>query len=123
MLLLCVLLARGMSPEGWMPGTTMAGGFAIIACDGMQPDETTPMASDMSMGHGASHHTPDKKQSGGHPCAFAGLGLADAPPPPVAIGAPLTSYAATPLLMVAATAPGRGLAAPPPPATGPPALA
>jgi len=123
MLLVCVLIARGVGADGWMPGTTASGGFAIVACDGMQPDDAMPMAKGMAMPHGTSHHMPDKKPSSSHPCAFAGIGLASAPPPPVAIGVPLSPYTQIAPLAVAVIAPGRGLAAPPPPATGPPAFA
>lgn len=122
-LLVCVLVGRGISPDGWMPGKTAAGAFAIVACDGMQPAEPMPMAMGMAMDHGVAHHAPDKSQSIGHPCAFAGIGLADAPPPPLAIAAPLAPYTTPAPLVAAAIVPGRGLAAPPPPATGPPALA
>lgn len=125
MLLVCVLVARGLGPDGWMPGKTATGAFAIVACDGMQPADPAPMpmAMGMTMSHDASHHAPDKSQSSGHPCTFAGIGIADAPPPALAIGAPLAPYAAVATPVAVAIVPGRGLAAPPPPATGPPAFA
>jgi hypothetical protein len=123
MLLACVLFARGMGPEGWMPGETATGAFAIVACDGMQTDDPMPMAMGMAMSHDTSHRAPDKTPSAGHPCTFAGIGIADAPPPQLAIDALLAPYSTTTPLVAFAIAPGRGLAAPPPPATGPPALA
>lgn len=123
MLLVCVLLARGGGPEGWMPGKTATGDFAIVACDGMQTATGMPMATGMAMSHDTSHPTPSKNPSSGHPCTFAGIGIADAPPPQLAIDAPLAPYVAAGAFAVGAIVPGRGLAAPPPPATGPPALA
>ncbi|MEO5937853.1 MAG: hypothetical protein ABIQ43_02460 [Sphingomonas sp.] len=122
MLPLCVLLTRAAGSEGWMPGKTATGAFAIVACDGVQPDDTMPMAMGMTMSHDTSHHAPGKNQSSGHPCTFAGIGIADAPPQ-FAIDIPSTPYAGRGALTVVAIVPGRGLAAPPPPATGPPALA
>jgi hypothetical protein len=120
MLLVCVLVARGAGPDGWMPGKTGSGAFAILACDGMQSDDPMPMAMAMGMSHGKSHDTPSKSRSSGHPCAFASIGIADALSPQLAIDAPLVPYSVATLVAVTAIVPGRGLAAPPPPSTGPP---
>lgn len=120
MLVVGVLIARGLTPDGWMPVAKASGGIEFALCDGMGPAQPT---ATMSMAHGKMHHkAPAKGQAGDHPCAFAGIGLADATPPVPAIVAPLRPVLAAPAIDRAVAAPGRGLAAPPPPATGPPAL-
>lgn len=116
LLLFCTLLIRAVMPTGWMPVTTTHG-IAISVCTGMGPAKMT-MAH-----HGAPHEkAPAPEHNKDHPCAFAG---AVAPlagwsvptlPPPLAIAA---AASATPRRAVAI---GRGLAAPPPPQTGPPTL-
>ncbi|MGE0667354.1 MAG: hypothetical protein AB7O49_12415 [Sphingomonadales bacterium] len=58
----------------------------------------------------------------GEPCVFAAM-AASVPPPAVSVADLPSSIAApAPLWPAAAPRPGQGLAAPPPPATGPPAL-
>ncbi|MEO5493054.1 MAG: hypothetical protein ABIR08_03400 [Sphingomonas sp.] len=121
MLVVGVLCTRGLTPEGWMPVANAAGGIEFALCDGMGPIE--PAAS-MSMVHGKMHHkAPAKGQPGNHPCTGAGINFADMTPPLPAIVAPLRPTASALVSERATIAPGRGLAAPPPPATGPPALA
>lgn len=118
-----VLAARGLTPEGWMPVAKASGGIEFVLCDGMGPVEPTKSMS-MPMAHGKMHHkAPAKGQSDNHPCTGAGINLADATPPLPGVVAPLRPTAAAPVIEQIVTAPGRGLAAPPPPATGPPTLA
>jgi hypothetical protein len=117
MLLVGALLARGLTPDGWMPVASAAGGFTIAPCDGHGP------SSVMAMPMGKPHHKmPPKGQTGDHPCVFSGIGIADATPPLPTIVAPVRRVIDAPAIQRVITAPGRGLAAPPPPATGPPAL-
>ena len=117
----CALLMRMVVPQGWMP-VHGANGWTITICSG-----TGPMRMTMSDGPGMSkgmHHQSDGKDQGSadHPCAFASFALAlDLPPPPaVLLPAPIVeTWRAGTVLAVAI---GRGLAAPPPPSTGPPTL-
>ena len=119
MLLVVALLARGLAPEGWMPVANAAGGIEITLCNGTGPADAMVLTPD-----GKLHHkVPGGGHGGDHPCAFAGVGVADASPPVPQIVAPTRPAIAVPALSDPATQPGRGLAAPPPPATGPPALA
>lgn len=104
------LALKLLVPQGWMPGP---GG--LVLCP-----EATPTAHAGIHGGGKEkpgHALPD------HPCAFAGLGLAAAPVLPVFTVAspPVILAGITPSRYVVAI--GRGLAAPPPPATGPPPFA
>jgi hypothetical protein len=119
LLLVAALLARSVAPDGWMPVVNAAGGIEITVCNGTGPDDAMVLSPDGKLHHKA----PGKSQPGDHACAFSGLGIADAPPPVIALAAPITSPDAAPALGSIETAPGRGLAAPPPPATGPPSLA
>ena len=122
-LLVGVLIARGLTPDGWMPVANAAGGIKFTICTGMGPADTT-MSMSMSMAHGKMHHkAPAKGRASDHPCAFAGIGLADNTRPPTTIAAPFFKPpSAAPAIERLVAAPGRGLAAPPPPATGPPTL-
>jgi hypothetical protein len=119
MLLVGALLGRGLMPEGWMPVASAAGRVQFVLCPGAEPVHVMVMTADGKMHHKA----PGKGQAGSHPCAFAGVGTADAPPPVPPIVAPARLDDASPSLARIGTVPGRGLAAPPPPATGPPILA
>lgn len=119
LLIVAALLTRSVAPDGWMPVINANGGIEIAVCNGQGPEDTMVLSPDGKLHHKA----PAKGQSGDHPCAFAGLGIADAPPPLLAVAAPAFATPAIPPLDAERLAPGRGLAAPPPPATGPPALA
>ncbi len=97
-----------VSPQGFMVTSGQAGP-TIAICTGHGP-ATLPGQTDQS-GHKGGHEGA---------CAFAGHGVA-ADPPPVAVFARLRF--SPPLLAIVALrdlAPGRGLAAPPPPSQGPP---
>ena len=119
LLLVAALLARSVAPEGWMPVVNAAGGIEITVCNGTGPDDVMVLSPDGKLHHKA----PGKNQSGDHACAFSGLGVADAPPTLVALAAPIFAPDAAPTLDPIDAVPGRGLAAPPPPATGPPSRA
>jgi hypothetical protein len=119
LLVVTALLARSIAPEGWMPVVNAAGGIEITVCNGTGPDDAMVLSPD-----GKLHHKiPGKSQPGDHACAFSGLGIADAPPTLVALALPDFAPETTPALDRIDAVPGRGLAAPPPPATGPPSLA
>lgn len=116
----CAMLARALVPTGWMP-IADAQGFRIVPCSGTGPVVAAPMAHAMAgMHHGKD---ADHGSSGAdHPCAFAGVTPAiDAPM--LAAPSPLVvrRAGATPTRTLVSV--GRGLAAPPPPQTGPPAFA
>ena len=118
MLLVGALLAHCLTPDGWMPVANADGGIVVAICDGHGP------GANITIPLGKAHHKdPVNGQGSDHPCAFSGIGIADAAPPLPVAAAPQRSVIALPGLPDAVAAPGRGLAAPPPPATGPPALA
>jgi hypothetical protein len=120
LVLLLVLFIRAAVPQGWMLDTGADGRLTVTLCDGMAHD--APMTMSMMMpGHRHDHRPAD--QAPDHPCAFAGAAMAAALPglAPLALPAPITAAPAT--LAAHTVAIGRGLAAPPPPPTGPPAFA
>ncbi len=122
-----ILLLRTFVPAGWMPAQA-ADGFAIELCAGMTPG-ASPRGAEAARelfeaalaGAAQPADNDDNRHDPGDqpPCAFASL-TPFAPPPlattpiaPAAADAPIQ-----PLALAAAI--GRGLPAPPPPATGPP---
>jgi hypothetical protein len=108
------LLVRLAMPAGWMPSP--AGGFAITLCTG-----SGPVAARMDA-DGKFHKQPaDQAPAADHPCTFAALGGPLLPAATAMLAAPTAVALAVLPLGLGEIAVGRGLSAPPPPATGPPA--
>jgi len=123
LLALCAILVRGLVPAGYM---LAAGGGAegrlirMTVCEG---HASRVRFVDLETGHAVDSPQDNEEPAGSsESCVFAGLpGLAVPPDgdrhePPFA--APRFAPAPRPDIL-----PGRGLAAPPPPATGPPQAA
>ncbi len=116
-LALLALAMRLLVPTGFMLAPAAAGGLPnLVICTGQGPMAMPGMTMAMS---GADHDKHDSNDTGGHPCAFAAAGVAIELPalllpalPPVAALAVLPAFGLI--------RPGLGLAAPPPPQTGPP---
>lgn len=121
--MLVAMAARVLVPAGWMPVAGPAG-VTLGLCDGgaMAP-------ADMAMAMAASqdrlrhagvpmHHqgAPD------HPCAFAGAAASVDVPVLAALPVMAAGAVVVPAAVVALVAPGRGLAAPPPPSHAPPPI-
>ena len=124
-LLACALLLRLLVPAGWMP-VSDAAGVHLTLCSGTGPMTMPPMGT-MAHGRtmaGIAHHMPSDQQGvPEHPCAFGQLSLAIAEPKLPALALPIAPAALIPAGLAALVSIGRGLAAPPPPPTGPPAIA
>lgn len=125
-LLAFALIVKLLVPTGWMPAFGSQG-ISLELCGGYGPP---PPALARAMEHAAhrmaaghDQHKQHDKQGHDQPCAFAGLSFAavDAQAPMLPIVLP--PRLAAPSLTAPIVAIGRGLAAPPPPSTGPPALA
>lgn len=114
-LALMLLVLRALVPAGWMPAQQK--GQWITICSGAG----VTMAWMGADGKIDKHPAPAKSEKSNH-CAFAGLGAAA----DLSIQLPeiLAPVFSTPFIPAAITsvAIGRGLAAPPPPKTGPPSL-
>ena len=123
-LLLCVLAVRVIVPQGFMWSSGADGSPQMVLCSGFTSMQgLTPLAATALA---AQHHSDQRDhdgKTGDHPCAFATAGAAvDL----VAESHPLaarTLATAAPSALYLFLRPGLGLAAPPPPKTGPPAFA
>jgi hypothetical protein len=119
-LFLLALTLRAMVPAGFMIGDAASGAPALILCPGF---EATPPPHAMAM-HGhvpAHHHDPATHREA--PCPFGALAAPALPPAPPAFLPPPVEPQAVPVRAQLHTAFAPSLAAPPPPATGPPAFA
>jgi hypothetical protein len=112
-LALLALFLQGVAPAGFM--LAREDGRATIA---------------ICTGHGAAHSLADlaghpakaPKSKPDAPCAFAGHGVAASAPIAALIASPIGRPSAPLVAARFDLAPGRGLAAPPPPSQGPPQL-
>ena len=107
-LALAALWIQALIPAGYMIAPDQAAGLVICT------------------GHGplASHDHPGGEPTSNHDgaCVFAGHGLAVSPPIPTQAPVSVTFVHAPVATFAVAQSPGRGLAAPPPPSRGPPAV-
>ena len=112
LVLACALFLRVWVPAGWMPSAN-GGAFAIEPCAAAAP---------MPMDHGSKHDPSHKAQHDGD-CSFAPHHAGIAPITlPSALATP-AEVAAAPIQRQRAPFFAIGPPAPPPPATGPPAIA
>ena len=106
------LALRLAVPTGFMVAGDGAGAATLIICTGHGPAEWP------------GHPKPgDSGKPADRACVFAGHAT-PTPPTPIALlaPAPIPAYAEAPRAHFVDQQPGRGLAAPPPPPLGPPAL-
>lgn len=119
-LLALTLISRVLIPAGYMVAPAAAGALPnIVICSGTGP--MTMAATKVAPGH--EDHGDTGRHDGGqadHPCAFASasaaVDLVAVSHPAAALAIPEDRVVIDPL----APRPGLGLAAPPPPQTGPP---
>lgn len=109
------LAVRVLVPAGYMPGG--AGQPPLVLCTGQ--------GAQIVLAAGGEHHgAPSDDHSGQgaahHPCAFASAAHVFAAPDLAPAVLSAWSAQAPDLRAARIVSPGRGLAAPPPPATGPP---
>jgi hypothetical protein len=112
------MMLRLLVPQGWMPDT-QAGSWRLILCSGTGPMQ---MATPHVMPGMAHKKAPDPHHdtAGEHPCTFASLALALDLPAPLPLLVPAIIVPPIHDGLASLVSVGRGLAAPPPPATGPP---
>lgn len=122
MLAVLALVVKVSVPAGFMTASEPRNGlpFALVLCTGAGPLVVEPGGE---LDHSPRDKGPVDKSAHDMPCPFAGHGLAMGPPNDlVSTKVEFVAYvqpAATPLTYLT---PGRGLAAPPLPARGPPSL-
>ncbi|MCW3835770.1 hypothetical protein ACFQ1E_05430 [Sphingomonas canadensis] len=111
------LAVRVLVPSGWMPSAESRGLLLTLCSSASGAEIFVEIEGKSGKGHGQGEQRDN-------PCAFAGLGMAFAATDPVpAPAAPFHAQDRAPAAPALIAAIGRGLAAPPPPATGPPATA
>lgn len=100
-------------PPGFMPARAADGaGLAVVICTGHGP---------LQLGAAQDHPSPAQKSKAGAACPFAAAVTAPPPTAPEVFQAP-ARFAVLASIIAGDQSPGRGLAAPPPPAIGPPSL-
>ena len=109
---------RIMIPAGFMTAPEPRNGapFALVLCTGQGPLV-------VPSGERLSHHDKAPTDKSGHdaPCPFANHGVAAPAPSALSVAkVQFVAFTPAPPVRVAHLAPGRGLAAPPLPARGPP---
>lgn len=117
LLAMCALSLRVLIPQGFMTAPAQDTPFALVICTGQGAIQVSPDK--------APAHAGDSETGAQHaPCAFAGLSATPTPPDLSVNVAAVVYPAARPIAFaeLALVSPGRGLAAPPPPATAPPSL-
>jgi hypothetical protein len=96
-------------PPGFMPARAADGvGLTVVICTGHGP---------LQIGAAQDHQAPVKKSKAA--CPFAAAATAPPPTAPAVLQGSVRFAALAPMI-VGDQSPGRGLAAPPPPAIGPP---
>lgn len=111
------LVVKVLVPSGYMVAGPQDGApFPLVICTAQGA-----MVLDADAAGGDHDGSPDGSAHDS-PCAFAGAGFAAAPPILAELRLPAAASTARPALGIRDLAPGRGLAAPPPPARGPPVL-
>ena len=122
-LALLALSVKVLVPQGFMvaPQPSADASFALVICTG---HGTLVVDAAGAAQPGSDRRDPSgKTPTHDTPCAFSGHGAAAAPPSLGSIAAvAFVTHVAAPAQRVADLAPGRGLAAPPLPARGPPSL-
>lgn len=116
------IVLRVIVPQGYMVApTAQSGSFPIVLCT-PQGAQTVEVDSEGRIVRSSSKAPADHpgNQKGDHPCAFAGFGGAFAAQAPMLVAAAGWRWVHQTLVLEPQTTPGRGLAAPPPPPTGPP---
>lgn len=123
LVLVCMAMAmRVLIPQGYMVApNSLSGSFPIVLCTSQGPQtvnlgETDPVVRSPS--------DVPADDSGGqpreHPCAFSGLGGDLAVEVQMIVALADWDWVRQSILFETRATPGRGLAAPPPPSTGPP---
>jgi hypothetical protein len=122
LLMALALLARMLVPSGFMPETSSGGILALVMCSGQGP-MAVPMHDGMQTAFSAAHHQDHQQpQSSDHTCPFAAAAAAAALAQVPQALMPFVVVEGARLAASLFARPGLGLAAPPPPKTGPPLL-
>jgi len=122
-----MLMLTNVVPTGWMPAKGDDGEFVVRICSQgltkaqrLQFEALAQARVDHAM-HGADRHSDDDHQAVSDPCPYGVVANAFAvPPASPPMAEPVEGIEADLPLLASNVAIGMGLAAPPPPSTGPP---
>ena len=116
-LIVAVFVLRAAVPAGYM-FAAVGGGTSLVLCSAQGALRVTidPATGHVSIAKKIPGKQADRDDA---PCAFAGMAKVTLQTPSVHVSVPVES-ASQPVLASIFITPGRGLSAPPPPATGPP---
>ena len=117
----CALLLRMTVPAGWMPQANAAGVTLSWCADSGASGPAALNEAKALLAEAIGKKAPAEHKNGAEPCAFAMAAVPFAPVDPIVAPPALARAEPIPHARLV-TAPGRGLAAPPPLATGPPRL-
>ncbi|ATY31194.1 hypothetical protein [Sphingomonas psychrotolerans] len=118
----CALLVRMAVPAGWMPQANAAGVTLSWCADSGSSGPAALTEAKALLAEAIGKKIPaEHKKSADQPCAFAMAAQPLAPVDPIVVPPALPRAEPIPHIRLE-SAPGRGLAAPPPLATGPPRL-
>ena len=129
LLALMALMLTNVVPTGWMPAKDNAGHFVVRICSQGLPEAEKVRIEALAqarMDH--AMHSADRDSDGEHqaisdPCPYGVMANAFAvPPSPMPLSEPVDIVAVDLPLFSSNVGIGTGLAAPPPPSTGPPAF-
>ena len=123
LVLACMAIAlRVFVPHGYMVATTAPSGTIPIVLCTSQGAQTVIIDEAGQVVSPQPHAPIDQPgdQRGDSPCAFSGFGGAFAAQVPMLFATAHWTWIRQSIVVEPQTTPGRGLAAPPPPATGPP---
>ena len=120
MMIACALLGRVIVPSGFMIAPAAAGAVPmVVICTG-QGSMTVPMAALAGQHDPQTDHDQHQDKANEHPCAFAAASAAVDLTAMLHPAGPVSVATGNIANIRPAAQPGRGLAAPPPPKTGPP---
>ncbi len=123
------LTLTNLVPTGWMPAKGFNGEFIVRICSQGLTEaqrirfEALAQAQDDHAMHGEDQHSGDDHQGLGDPCPYGVVANAFAvPPDSLPMAEPVEGNEADLSLLSSNVGIGMGLAAPPPPSTGPPII-
>ncbi len=115
-LLVAALLGKVLAPAGWMPVATERGFTFMLCSDQGQTPAWVDGSGRLHRGEAPGPAKPAAKDA----CPYGALAAAAAVPDGPALAASILASIPPPAPRSGSAAIGQGLAAPPPPATGPP---
>lgn len=120
LLALLALASSILVPPGYMVARAADGALRVQMCNGAAATLVIP-GVDAGKGSGGGQDQDDGRSQHGMPCPYANAAMPMPAPDPPGVAPPSPQFLSLPLARPArGMAPGRGMAAPPPPSQAPP---